>query len=122
MPKEVGLFGMVNTAGGHPNVLKLYDWFDRPSSYVMAMERPEPCVDVFTYQQEQGGVLDEDQARGITRHLLGALQHCHDHGVVHRDVKPENIMINTDTQEIKLIDFGCGDPLKDSVYTEFAGQ
>ncbi|XP_035250163.1 serine/threonine-protein kinase pim-1-like [Anguilla anguilla] len=121
MPKEVGLFQMVNTPSSHPNVLKLFDWFDRPASYVMAMERPDPCKDLFTYCQEQGGVLDEDQARSVTGQLLGALQHCHSHGVVHRDVKPENILIQTDTKEIKLIDFGCGDPLKDTAYTEFSG-
>ncbi|KAJ8337419.1 hypothetical protein SKAU_G00386390 [Synaphobranchus kaupii] len=121
MPKEVGLFQMVNTPSSHPNILKLFDWFDRPASYVMAMERPDPCKDLFTYCQEQGGVLDEDQARSVTRQLLGALQHCHDHGVVHRDVKPGNILIQTDTKEIKLIDFGCGEPLKDTPYTDYAG-
>ncbi|XP_064203080.1 serine/threonine-protein kinase pim-1-like [Anguilla rostrata] len=121
MPKEVGLFQMVNTPSSHPNILKLFDWFDRPASYVMAMERPDPCKDLFTYCQEQGGVLDEDQARSVTGQLLGALQHCHNHGVVHRDVKPENILIQTDTKEIKLIDFGCGDPLKHTAYNEFSG-
>ncbi|KAJ8412340.1 hypothetical protein AAFF_G00146070 [Aldrovandia affinis] len=87
----------------------------------MAMERPYPCQDLFMYCQEQGGVLNEDKAHNVTRQLLGALQHCHDHGVVHRDVKPENILIQTETQEIKLIDFGCGDPLMDTPYTEFSG-
>ncbi|KAJ8412343.1 hypothetical protein AAFF_G00146100 [Aldrovandia affinis] len=80
----------------HPNILELYDWFDRRSSYVMAMERPYPCQDLFMYCQEQGGVLNEDKAHNVTRQLLGALQHCHDHGVVHRDVKPENILIQTE--------------------------
>ncbi|KAJ8333679.1 hypothetical protein SKAU_G00409980 [Synaphobranchus kaupii] len=108
MPKEVGLFKMVNTPSTHANILKLYDWFDRPASYVMAMERPNPCQDLFEYCQEQGGALNEDQARNIAQQLLGALQHCHDCGVVHRDVKPENILIQPETQEIKLIDFGCG--------------
>ncbi|KAJ8412344.1 hypothetical protein AAFF_G00146110 [Aldrovandia affinis] len=49
------------------------------------MERPYPCQDLFMYCQEQGGVLNEDKAHNVTRQLLGALQHCHDHGVVHRD-------------------------------------
>ncbi|XP_035286954.1 serine/threonine-protein kinase pim-1-like isoform X2 [Anguilla anguilla] len=71
MPKEVRLFQMVHTPSTHPNILKVIDWFDRPASYVMAMERPDPCKDLFTYCQEQGGVLDEDQACSITGQLLG---------------------------------------------------
>ncbi|KAJ8412341.1 hypothetical protein AAFF_G00146080 [Aldrovandia affinis] len=55
----------------HPNILELYDWFDRRSSYVMAMERPYPCQDLFMYCQEQGGVLNEDKAHNVTRQLLG---------------------------------------------------
>ncbi|RXN36202.1 serine threonine- kinase pim-3-like protein [Labeo rohita] len=38
-----------------------------------------------------------------------------------RDVKPQNLLICTDTNEIKLLDFGCGHLLKDSEYKEFAG-
>ncbi|KAG9329773.1 hypothetical protein JZ751_029699 [Albula glossodonta] len=121
LPKEVGLMMKVNEPSSHPNILELYDWFERPTSYVMAMERPQPCQDLFDYSAEQGGLLDEDQARNVTKQLLGALQHCHDCGVVHRDVKPENILIQTDTKQIKLIDFGCGDPLQDDPYTNFSG-
>ncbi|KAJ8333401.1 hypothetical protein SKAU_G00414090 [Synaphobranchus kaupii] len=40
---------------------------------------------------------------------------------VHCDMKPKNILIQTDAKEIKLIDFGCGDPLKDTPYTDYAG-
>ncbi|KAJ8412335.1 hypothetical protein AAFF_G00146020 [Aldrovandia affinis] len=99
LPREVELITMVNKPSSHPNILELYDWFDRPSSYIMAMERPYPCQDLFTYCQEQGGVLNEDKARNVIRQLLGALQHCHDHGVVHRDVKPENILIEIETRD-----------------------
>ncbi|KAG9354293.1 hypothetical protein JZ751_012417, partial [Albula glossodonta] len=121
LPKEVGLIMKVNQPSSHPNILELYDWFDRPASYVMAMERPKPCQDLLDYCVAQGGLLKEEQARNVTKQLLGALQHCHDRGVVHRDVKPENILIQTDTKQIKLIDFGCGDPLQDDPYTEFSG-
>ncbi|KAG5834080.1 hypothetical protein ANANG_G00257470 [Anguilla anguilla] len=120
LPREVGLLKTVNSPS-HPNVLRLYDWFDRRSSYVMAMERPDPCQDLAEYCERQGGALGEGEARHITRQLLGALQHCRQHGVVHRDVKPENILVQTDTRQIKLIDFGCGDPLKDTPYAEFSG-
>ncbi|XP_050982960.1 serine/threonine-protein kinase pim-3-like, partial [Labeo rohita] len=38
-----------------------------------------------------------------------------------RDVKPENLLISTESHDIKLLDFGCGDRLKDSAYKYFAG-
>ncbi|KAG9328841.1 hypothetical protein JZ751_010201 [Albula glossodonta] len=120
MPREVGLIKTVNNQSFHPNILKLHDWFDRPSSYVVAMEHPNPCKDLYSYCQDQGDVLNEDEACNITRQLLGPLQHCEDSGIVHRDVKLENILIQTDTKDIKLIDFGCGDRLKDTPYTEFS--
>ncbi|KAG9335709.1 hypothetical protein JZ751_004223 [Albula glossodonta] len=122
MPREVGLIKTVNNQSFHPNILKLHDWFDRPSSYVVAMEHPNPCKDLYSYCQDQGDVLNEDEACNITRQLLGPLQHCEDSGIVHRDVKLENILIQTDTKDIKLIDFGCGDRLKDTPYTEFSVQ
>ncbi|RXN39246.1 serine threonine- kinase pim-3-like protein [Labeo rohita] len=53
--------------------------------------------------------------------LISALRHCESRGVLHRDVKPENLLISTESHDIKLLDFGCGDLLKDSAYKYFAG-
>jgi serine/threonine protein kinase len=51
------------------------------------------------------GRVSQDRAIGITVEVLEALQYAHDHGVVHRDMKPENVMVGPDGN-IKLIDFG----------------
>ncbi|KAL0162178.1 hypothetical protein M9458_041574, partial [Cirrhinus mrigala] len=42
-------------------------------------------------------------------------------GVLHRDVKLENLLINRETSEVKLIDFGCGDILRMSPYRSYQG-
>lgn len=110
----------VNSAPVCPSVLKLLEWFDHPGRYVMIQERPDPCQDLHRFCEENG-CLDESQAKKVLLQLIAALKHCESRGIFHRDVKPQNLLICTDTSEIKLLDFGCGHLLKDSEYKEFAG-
>jgi serine/threonine protein kinase len=42
----------------------------------------------------------------IIRQILEALLHCHTKRLIHRDIKPQNILINPDKKEVKLADFG----------------
>ena len=53
-----------------------------------------------------GLAIDENEARYYFIQLLSAIEHCHKHKVVHRDLKLDNILFDGDTQEIKVIDFG----------------
>ena len=50
--------------------------------------------------------LDEDIARIYFKQILNAVAHCHQHGIAHRDIKMENILLDETKQNIKLIDFG----------------
>lgn len=86
----------------------------------MVMERPDSCIDLFDYINSKGP-LAEDQARIIFKQVIKSVQACHAKGVCHRDVKDENILLNSKTMQVKLIDFGCGTRLRDANYTEFAG-
>lgn len=104
------------------NIVELLEWFETPEHIALVMERPSPCMDLRKFTKSQGGRLTEDQVRDIMLQVVGALQHCTDRGVLHRDVKCENLLINTDTLEVKLIDFGCGNLLKNRPYTAFAGN
>ncbi|KAI7809644.1 putative serine/threonine-protein kinase pim-3-like [Triplophysa rosa] len=102
-----------------PNILHLIEWFETPEEYIMILERPDPCKDLDKFCYEQGH-LEESQAKWVLVQLIRALKHCESKGVLHRDVKPQNILIRTDTHDIKLLDFGCGDLLNDSDYKMFA--
>merc|ERR1711879_175545 len=85
----------------------------------MGMERFH-SKDLFDFISEQGP-LPEALAKDIFRQLLTTLVSCHQKGVVHRDIKDENILIDLNTFKIKLIDFGSGCFLEDRVYREFQG-
>ncbi|XP_077100025.1 uncharacterized protein LOC143750739 [Siphateles boraxobius] len=119
LPLEVALMTRVNAAPACPNVLQLVEWFDRRSRYSMILERPVPCQDLLSFCEENGCV-DESLAKKVLVQLITALKHCESRGVLHRDVKPENLLISTASHDIKLLDFGCGDLIKDSAYTYYA--
>ncbi|KAI9022583.1 kinase-like domain-containing protein [Hyaloraphidium curvatum] len=98
----------------HPNVVKLYDAvFDDAAVHVF--EEAVDGVELFDYlgQHGRGGRLPEDEARVVAVQCLRALQHLHARGVVHRDVKLDNIMVVAPRTPgnplpfplVKLIDF-----------------
>ncbi|RXN02777.1 serine threonine- kinase pim-3-like protein [Labeo rohita] len=120
LPLEVALMTLVNSAPACPNVLQLLEWSDHRRRFTMILERPVPCQDLQSFCEENGH-LDESLAKKVLLQLISALRHCESHGVLHRDVKSENLLISTESHDIKLLDFGCGDLLKDSAYKYFAG-
>jgi serine/threonine protein kinase len=125
VPIEFELLDKVSD--GHKGIVQMIDWYERRSSYVLVMERPERHIDLFDYLNK-AGPIKEPVVRDVFIQILDAIIHCHNNGVLHRDIKDENILLSkriesdsTSTFEAKLIDFGCGTRLKEQDYTEFAG-
>ncbi|XP_058709133.1 serine/threonine-protein kinase pim-1-like, partial [Poecile atricapillus] len=115
---EIVLLDKVST--GFPGVVQLLEWLELPSYIVMVLERPERCQDLRHFIRARK-FLSEEEARELFRQVLAAVRHCTSCGVLHRDIKPDNILVDLDTGEAKLIDFGCGTYLQETAYTQFAG-
>jgi serine/threonine protein kinase len=99
-------------------VVKLLDYFERSDSFIIVMERPDNYKDMFDYITEKGTV-EESVARGFFKQIVETVLACHSKGVIHRDIKDENVLVNTKTGKLKLIDFGSGAYIKDG---EFDGE
>jgi len=104
-----------------PGVVQLLDYFEHADSYVLVLERPNLCRDLFDYITERGS-LPESEARDFFRQVVDILIAVHEAGIIHRDVKDENILVEMETGRLRLIDFGSGTFYHDDVYTEFDGQ
>ncbi|KAM7020578.1 serine/threonine-protein kinase pim-1-like [Acridotheres tristis] len=117
-PLEIVLLDKVST--GFPGVIQLLEWLELPNNIVMVLERPERCQDLHHFIRARG-FLSEEVARELFRQVLEAVRHCTSCGVLHRDIKPQNVLVDLATGQAKLIDFGCGTYLQDTAYTHFAG-
>jgi len=87
----------------HPNIVKVYDVSFGDMIQYIVME----YIDGITLKEyiDQQGIIEWKDAIHLTAQILKALQHAHECGIVHRDIKPQNIMLLQDGT-IKVTDFG----------------
>ncbi|CAI5637418.1 serine/threonine-protein kinase pim-2 [Oreochromis niloticus] len=121
IPMEIALLQQLSEDGGHPGVIRMLEWFEvEGRGFLLVMERPLHCQDLFDLITERGA-LSESLSLRIFHQVVAALQFIHSRGIVHMDIKDENIVVNMMTMDIKIIDFGSGALLKDGMYSEFQG-
>ena len=94
----------------HPNIIAVYDRGEADGRPYIAMEYLQGRTLKQVIQKE--GPLPPERAIAIAMQMLAGLRYAHEHGVVHRDVKPHNVLVGDDGR-IKVTDFGiahAGDP------------
>ena len=98
----------------HPNIVRVFDVSFGDQIQYIVME----YIDGITLKQyiEQEGVIRWNEALHFTVQILMALEHAHEKGIIHRDVKPQNIMLLQDGT-IKVADFGIARFLQSETQT-----
>ena len=91
----------------HPNIIKLKDIFENSEYYFIVLELMAG-KDLFDYIQRRGFSLPEPRVQDLAYQIGGAIKYLHALGIVHRDMKLENIMMSNSTDQgiPKLVDFG----------------
>lgn len=116
--REIEIMSSLN----HPHIIVIHEVFENSSKIVIVMEYASRG-DLYDYISERQR-LSEREARHFFRQIVSAVHYCHQNGVVHRDLKLENILLDANGN-IKIADFGlsnlyhqgkflqtfCGSPL-----------
>ncbi len=105
----------VAALSSHPNIVNVYDvGCSEEGEHYLIME----YVEGKTLKEviKKKGSLTVKESLDYTNQILAGLSHAHSYGVIHRDIKPQNIMITTGNQ-VKIMDFGLALNLSDSTMT-----
>lgn len=87
----------------HPNIVRIYDVAFSGDMHYLVMEYVEGCS--LKEYIDRNSPLSIDESLRIFEQLISALQHAHENNVIHRDIKPHNILLDT-KHNVRVTDFG----------------
>ncbi|MEX0875517.1 MAG: protein kinase [Actinomycetota bacterium] len=96
----------------HPNLVAVYDTGEEDGIPFIVMEYHDG-ESLHARLAREGALPAEDTAR-IARSTLAALGHAHSRGLVHRDMKPANVLLDAKSDEAKVVDFGIAKSIEDT--------
>ena len=97
----------------HQSIVTLYDYVSNENGLFLIMEFVDG-IQLDEYMKKLGKPIEEELAIEFTKQVVSACNHAHERGVVHRDIKPQNVMI-TSGGEVKILDFGIAKMMDDEV-------
>lgn len=100
----------------HKNIVNIYDVSVKGDMKYIVMEYIEG-INLKTFLKHKGGILSWRETLNITEQILRALEHAHSKGIVHRDIKPQNIMLLKNGL-IKVADFGIAKLPNNDTFTK----
>lgn len=110
MRREARALAVVN----HPNCVRVYDLVEEPDGLALVMEYLEG--DALAFAVDKYGPINDVEAARLWSTMAGALLEAHEKGVLHRDVKPSNVIVDPHGMP-HLIDFGIARSKGDSAMT-----
>ncbi|KAF1545877.1 Serine/threonine-protein kinase 36, partial [Eudyptula albosignata] len=87
----------------HPNIIQMLDSFETDKEVVVVTDYAEG--ELFQILEDDGSLPEDQQVQTIAAQLVSALYYLHSHRILHRDMKPQNILLGKDGV-VKLCDFG----------------
>ena len=94
----------------HANIVQFKDIFATNEHVYLVMERLD--MNLYAFMKKYQNSLTETEIKLIVAQVSAGLKHCHDNNIMHRDVKPENVLVRLDERhqlvEVKISDFGQG--------------
>ena len=113
----------IHTSLHHSHICKMYAGWEGGSTFTMVLQlcRGGSLCDTMGRALDDGAPLEEAFVRATFCQLLGALEHCHSHGVVHRDLKLDNLCwLDDEESHLLLLDFGYASTR--DTHTAFSGS
>lgn len=122
VPSEIQILYSLNKYP-HANIMRIVDFFEDQNFYYLETlqhgSKGSGAVDLYDIIEVKKD-MTEYEAKYIYFQIVAALTHMHSHGIVHRDIKDENIIVDKD-YFVKLIDFGSAAWVKDGPFGVFVG-
>ena len=105
-------FKILNSLGEHPNIVKVKGLFHEEKFYIIVQEYCQ-FGDLYNHIKTKGEDLKVEDAQYFFYQLINAIDYLHKHDIVHRDIKPDNILI-TDNNILKICDFDFAKRIKEN--------